>query len=588
MSTRTFESLQEFLRLLERNKSLVRIPEIVDPILVVPALAVIAFRRGGPAFVMDRPKGADVPLAMNIFGRPAHIEWALGRHPGQVGQEILDFLQAAQPPTPRVFWKHRALLRRALAMRPNHVKSSPVFAIDEKRGLDALPVVKCWPQDSGPFVTWGLVLTCHPKTGGRNLGTYRLQKNGPYETGMHWQIQKGAGFHYYEAEKLGQPLPVAVTLGADPVLMISAILPMPEDIDEVAFAGFLRGRPVPTCRGRFVPFAVPASAEILLEGEVPPRERKPEGPFGDHFGHYSRREGWPVFQIKAVSRRKDAVYPATIVGPPPLEDAVLGDAVQQMLSPLLRLMHPEVRSLWAYMETGFHNLAVASVVNRYHREAKKAGLALLGEGQFSLTKCVVLVDEHTDPADFEAVARLLSTRFDPSVDFLLVTNTAYDSLDFTSAETHKGSKMILDCSGVDTGSRAHEAKPPNLDRWRQQIGAYKVWGGGVLVFQVESQLARPLLAELLNFDDLGGVRVAVAVSRDIEVSDRTQMLWGWFTRFEPARDVLFERAELRGATPWYQGRMGIDATFKPSYPAPLILDPDAEREAERLWEKYLK
>lgn len=587
MTQRTFDSLNDFLRLLEQNRSLVHIPEPVDPVLVAPALAVLAFRRGGPAFVVDRPTNSRVPLAMNIFGRETHIEWTLGRHPGEIGEQLLHLIQDLQPPSPGKLWRHRADLRRALAMRTKQVDSAPAYGVKSADGLDALPIVQCWPQDQGPFITWPLVLTCHPTTGGRNLGTYRLQKNGPFETGMHWQIQKGAGFHYYEAEQLNRPLPVAVTLGADPVLMIASILPLPEDLDEIAFAGYLRGKPVPMTRSRYVPHDVPASAEILIEGIVPPRERKPEGPFGDHFGHYSRQEDWPVFQIQAVSYRPDAIYPATIVGPPPLEDATLGDAVQQMLSPLLQLMHPELRALWSYMETGFHNLAVASVRNRYQREAKKAGLALLGEGQFSLTKCVVLVDEHTDPQDFQAVARHLSTRFDPAQDFQLITGTAYDSLDFTSEVTHKGSKLIIDCSRIEGAERPATGKAPNLDRWEGKIGDFAVWGGGLLVFQAESKLARSVLVELLEAPDLGDVRIAVAVSKDIDVHDRTQMLWGWFTRFEPARDMMFERTEMRGATPHYGGRMGIDATFKSGYPDPLALNPESEKEAERLWETYL-
>jgi 4-hydroxy-3-polyprenylbenzoate decarboxylase len=580
--------LREFLQLLEQSRSLVHIPEPVDPRLVAPALAVLAYRRNGPAFVVDRPQGAEIPLAMNIFGRARHIEWALGRHPEQVGEEILGVLHALQPPAPRKLWQHRATLLRAAAMRNGRTQSSPVFQVNNPQGLDALPVVQCWPKDRGPFVTWPLVLTTHPEMGGRNLGTYRLQKNGPFETGMHWQIQNGAGFHYFEAERKHQALPVAVILGADPVLMITSILPLPEDVDEVAFAGFLRGRPVAMTQGRYVPFTVPGSAEILLEGEVPPGERKEEGPFGDHFGHYSRAEPWPVFHIKSVSHRRQAVYPATVVGRPPLEDARLGDAVQRMLTPLLRLKHPEVQALWAYMETGYHNLAVASVVNRYGREARKAGLALLGEGRFSLTKCLVLVDEQTDPANFEAVARLLSTRFDPAMDFLLIPHTAYDSLDFTSAVTHKGSKMMIDLSRPRPAAQGIPTHLPDLTSWRRSVGKSALYGGGVLVFQTASQLARSLLAELLGSSALGVVRMAVAVSEDVDPRDRTQMLWGWFTRFEPARDVLFARSEMRGVVAHHQGRMGIDATLKPGYPEPLTLDPEAAQEAERLCDKYLR
>ena len=587
MALKTYNSLKEFLNLLELNRSLVHITETVDPHLVAPALAVLTFRRGGPAFIVDKPDRANLPLAMNIFGRKKHIEWALGRPPEQIGVELLKTIQDLQPPSLAKIWKHRSVIKRALAMRSTRPKKSPLMSFENKRALDALPITQSWEGDSGPFITWPMVLTTHPVTGGRNLGTYRLQKNNAHETGMHWQIQKGAGFHYYEAEKLGQPLPVAVLLGSDPVLMIASILPLPEDMDEIAFAGYLRGKPVPMTRGRHVPFAIPASAEIVLEGVVPPSDRKEEGPFGDHFGHYSRREKWPVFHISSVSHRPDAVYPATIVGPPPLEDGLLGDAVQEMLSPLLRLAHPEVRSLWSYMETGFHGLAVAAVTNRYNRESKKAGLALLGEGQFSLTKCLVLVDERTDPRDIDAVLRLFAQRFDPASDFLLIPETAYDSLDFTSAKTHHGSKMLVDLSIPRPERDLSNLSMPDLRRY-SNVGKLALYGSGVLVFQTQSRLAKPLLAELLKSPDLGRVKLVVAVSEDIDPADRTQMLWGWFTRFEPARDIMFEHASMRGAVPHYGGAMGIDATFKSGYPDPLKIDPESNKEAERLWDTYLK
>jgi UbiD family decarboxylase len=585
MTQRTFNSLSDYLQLLERNRSLVRIPEEVDPILVAPALAILAFRRGGPAFVLEQPSRAIVPLAMNIFGRANHIEWALGRPPEQIGEELLNLALDLQPPTPAKVWAHRGELRRVLAMRPGPVSPAGDLEWECQAGLDELPIVKCWPQDSAPFITWPLVLTRHPVTGGRNLGTYRLQKNGPFETGMHWQIQKGAGFHYYEAEQQGQALPVSVLLGADPALMISSILPLPENIDEIAFAGYLRGKPVPMVYGPVSGKPVPASAEILIEGEVAPRDRKDEGPFGDHFGHYSRREPWPVLTIKSVRRRRNAVYPATVVGPPPLEDATLGDAVQLMLSPLLQLIHPEVRSLWSYMETGFHNLAVASVVNRYNRESKKAGLALLGEGQFSLTKCLMLVDEHTDPRNFDAVARVFGQRFDPAQDIHIIAHTAYDSLDFTSAKTHHGSKLLIDISRPRT---LEDGGDPDLSSWSGRLGRSATYGGCILVAQCQTKLAQELLPELLRSPALGRINLVVLVSEDIDPADKTAMLWGWFTRFEPARDVVFAFAEMRGAVPHYEGRMGINATFKEGYPPSLTLDPDAEREAERLWSKYLE
>jgi 4-hydroxy-3-polyprenylbenzoate decarboxylase len=249
-----------------------------------------------------------------------------------------------------------------------------------------------------------------PVTGARNLGLYRLHLYDATTTGMHWQIQKGGGFHYHEAEKRGRGLEVAVHVGADPATLLAAVSPLPEGIDELAFAGFLRGASTRLVPARSLAMDVLADAEFVIEGFVPPRERREEGPFGDHFGHYSHAAPFPVFHVRNVTHRRRAIFPATVVGKPPQEDKFMGEAVQEMFTGILRVIHPEIRDLWAYFEAGFHNLLVVAVENRFAREARKTALGLFGTGQLSLTKAIVLVDAEVNPRDRAAVFGAIAYR----------------------------------------------------------------------------------------------------------------------------------------------------------------------------------
>ncbi len=265
-------------------------------------------------------------------------------------------------------------------------------------------------------------------------------------TGMHWQIQKGGGFHFVQAEKRGQAFELAVALGTDPALLLATVAPLPENIDEAMFAGFLRGRRTEFTRARSIGIDVPAHAEFVLEGVVHPGERRMEGPFGDHFGHYSLAAEFPVFHLSAITHKRDPIYPATVVGIPPMEDKFLGDATQLILGPLARIVHAEISSLWAYYEAGFHNLLVVSVDQRYGKEAMKTALGLMGMSQLSLTKCMVLVSEGVNVRNFDEVMKEVRDHFDPHFDFVMIPRVPLDTLDFTSATMNLGSKMILDAT----------------------------------------------------------------------------------------------------------------------------------------------
>jgi 4-hydroxy-3-polyprenylbenzoate decarboxylase len=464
----------------------------------------------------------------------------------------------------------------------------------EEPDLDRLPVLTCWPGDGGRFLTLPQVITYDPRDGKRNMGMYRMQVFDKRTTGMHWQIQKGGGFHYHVAEKLGKPLELAVALGTDPALLLATVAPLPENIDEAMFAGFLRRRRSEFARAASLSIAVPAHAEFILEGVVPPHERRLEGPFGDHFGHYSHAAEFPVFHVTAVTHRRDPVYPATVVGIPPMEDKFLGDATQQILSPLVRLIHSEISDLWAYYEAGFHNLLVVAVEQRYAKESMKTALGLMGLSQLALTKCIILVSEGTKVRDFDAVLREIRENYDPHFDFVLLPRVPLDTLDFTSYTMNLGSKMIIDATRKPHRAstlrrrRGKSVTPATLSKIRaahRQIKDLRVVNDTMMLVVVKDH-GMDLIKKLIRREELRDVAIVVAVSGDVNIRDRESTIWGIFTRFDCERDVVFAEQKLIGACPVYGGVMGIDATWKKGYPEPLVMTDEVRHRVDTRWEAY--
>ena len=597
-----FPDLRSFLSHLEKNRDLQRVKVEVDPVFEIAEIAQRAVREGKPALLFERVKGSSYPLAINVLATPRRVEWALGRAPEEVGAELLRVFERLKRPTPRGLLSGGLPWGRFWGARVEKRATGPAREVVEEPDLGRLPILQCWPGDGGRFVTFGLVLTADPETAERNLGLYRMHVFGAAETGMHWQIQKGGGFHYHVAERRGEALPVTVTIGADPCLLISAVAPLPEGVDELVFAAWLRGGPSRLARAARVNAWAPESAEFVLEGEVAPGERRPEGPFGDHFGHYSHAAPFPVFRLRAVTHRRDPVYLASVVGKPPQEDRALGEAVGAMMGPLVRLIHREVRDLAAYYEAGFHNLLVVAVEERYAKEGLRAALGLLGTGQLSLTKCLILVDAGTDPRDWRAVLAALRDHFDPAEDFLLLPGVPLDTLDFTSGRMNLGSKMVLDATGrraVGPGNRPEEVAPrpgeaPARERWERFVADLAREAGvrGTrldadcwLTVQVEGP-GRPWVERLVAEPALAGLCVIAIVSPDVPLDDDTLRLWGTFTRFDAARDVVFTESRLVGSWPGHRGRLGIDATFKEGYPGPVEMDPETVRRVDRRWNEY--
>ncbi len=306
-----------------------------------------------------------------------------------------------------------------------------------------MPFLQLWHDDGGFFNTLPLVYTESPSTGKHNLGIYRMQRYDRTTTGMHWQIGKGGGFHYYEAEQRNERLPVTVLLGGPPALILSAVAPLPEGVPELMLASLLAGGKIGVARNPVGGHKLIAEAEFAMCGSVAPHERRPEGPFGDHYGYYSLRHDYPVFNAEAVFHRKDAIYPATVVGKPRQEDFFIGDYLQELLSPLFPLVMPAVRDLWSYGETGFHSLAAAVVHERYSREALSTGFRILGEGQLTLTKFLLLTDKPQDLRDFTSLFEYILARAEWERDLFIFSQTAFDTLDYASGKINRGSKAIL-------------------------------------------------------------------------------------------------------------------------------------------------
>ncbi len=584
-----FPDLRTFLDCLESRGELVRVRTEVDPDQDVTIIQHRVLEQQGPALLFERVKDSPYRMVTNLYGTPKRVELALGRPAAEIGQELAGLAHRLMPPTPAALWKARASLLRVLGSRMKNVGSGPVMeTVFEPPQLDRLPVLTCWPEDGGPFFTLPLVHTTDPETGAGNLGIYRMQRFDASTTGMHWQIEKGGGFHFKRACELGRALPISVFLGGPPSLTIAAIAPMPEGIDERLLAAFILGRPLDVIARAGSGHRIPARAEFVLEGTVSPGDVRREGPFGDHLGHYSRSADFPVFRVQRVLARRDAIYPATVVGKPPQEDYYIGEALQEMTIPLLKVIKPGVSDLWAYPETGFHPLAVASVRQTYAHEAFKHALSVLGEGQLSLTKVLVVVPQNVNVRNFREVSHALWENLDSSAGLHLLAPTAQDTLDFTGPAMNTGSRLVLLAMPNGKAPRGKPpADPPRGAEVHGDILGLRRLGDAILVAQVSPSADRQaVMAALAAHAGTRDYLFHVLVSPDVPLDDDRMVLWGWFTRFDPLADIHPARRELAGNRAILHFPIAIDATWKPGYRKPVEFDETHRRRVEQNWAQY--
>jgi 3-polyprenyl-4-hydroxybenzoate decarboxylase len=423
-----------------------------------------------------------------------------------------------------------------------------------------------------------------PGSGRSNLGLYRMQVHGPRTTGMHWQIGKGGGFHYAVAEERGQPLPVTVFLGGPPALILAAVAPLPENVPELLLASLIAGQKLRLTGGPG-PHPLVAGAEFALGGSVAPGRRAPEGPFGDHYGYYSLRHDYPVFEVEWLARRRDALYPATVVGKPRQEDFYIGDLLQELLSPLFPLVMPGVRALWSYGETGYHSLAAAVVRERYRREALASAFRILGEGQLSLTKFLLVTDRAVDLHDFRATLEHVLARTRPETDLYVFSNTAMDTLDYTGPQVNEGSKGVWLGLGDPVRELPRAFQAAELPAGITEV---LVFCAGCLVAGGPSFAGEPQAAARVAGHPAFAGWPLVVLTDEPRRAARSPMnfLWTTFTRFEPAADVHAAATALVRHHVRYSAPIVIDARLKPGFPKELFCDPETSATVGRRWREY--
>lgn len=460
-----FLDLRDYIDTLEEKGLLKRIKEEVDPNLEITEILDRAVKQGGPAIIFENVKGHDIPVVGNLFGTMERVKLALGAENLEgIGEEIAKIMSKV-PITLKEKISEIYKIKNFLSFMPRIVKKAPCQEIvlrGEKASLDTLPIPKCWPKDGGRYITLPLVFTKDIFTGKRNIGIYRMQVFDERTTGMHWHVHKHGAEHYRKAEKENKKLDVAVALGSDPATIFSAMAPLPEWLDEVVFSGFLRKKSVELVKCKTIDMEVPANSEIVLEGYVNPGEKKIEGPFGDHTGYYSSPDLYPVFHIKCITMRKNPIYPSTIVGIPPMEDAYMGKAIERIFLPILKLQLPEVVDINFPIESVFHNFTIVSIKKRYPGHAKKVMFALWGMDQMMFTKAILVLDADVNVQDTREVLWAASTRIDPKRDVIILEDTPMDTLDHATPFPNLGSKIGIDAT--------RKLKEEGFDReWPEEV-----------------------------------------------------------------------------------------------------------------------
>jgi 4-hydroxybenzoate decarboxylase subunit C len=564
--------LRSFIELLRRENQLLVIDEEVDPNLEIAEIHRRVIERQGPALLFTKVKGSTFPVVTNLFGTAKRLELAFGSKPQQFVQDLVNLTESIMPLKAKTLWDNRNFFIDGLKIGLKNRKHGPILEnCQSPTRLSTLPMLTSWHSDGGAFVTLPLVYTEHPGGKGHNLGMYRIQRHDDTTTGIHWQIHKGGGYHYHEAEKLNQPLPMTLYIGGPPALMLSAIAPLPEDIPELMLTSLLIGKKLDMTADPKGGHRLVANAEFAVRGMVPPHLRKPEGPFGDHYGYNSLQHDYPVFQASHLYHRNNAIYPATIVGRPKQEDYFIGDFLQDLLSPLFPLVMKGVRELKTFGETGFHCLAAARVADRYPREAFACGLRVLGEGQLSLTKFLILTDGDLDITDFPKLWTHVLERIQWDRDLFVFANVSQDTLDYTGPSVNKGSKAMMMGLGKEKIRDLPTEFSGNLPAHCQKVKAYLP---GTLVLQTTDYEQQPDLADRIAKDpELSNWPAILLVDNCDEATCSVQeFLWTFFTRFEPAADIYGAATNVQrfhvGLTP----PIVFDCRMKPWYTDVLEVD----------------
>jgi 4-hydroxy-3-polyprenylbenzoate decarboxylase len=603
-------NLLTYIKKLEKAGEIVRIQEEVSPYLEITEIADRFSKqiKGGKALLFEKT-GTEYPVLINSLGSERRIRIAFGdRSPDELAGEIYKMISTLTGVSKGFAGKIRKipLLGKAARWIPKRRRGRGASqeVIQRDPDLGKLPVLTCWPFDGGPFITLPLVHTVDPINGTSNLGMYRMQVFGPDSTGMHWHMHKTGARHFREYQKMGAKMPVAVALGGDPVYTYCATAPLPDGIDEYLLAGFIRKRPVTLVKCVTQELWVPEDCDFILEGYVNPAEpSKVEGPFGDHTGFYSLEDQFPVFHLTAITHRRKAIYPATIVGIPPQEDAWLAWVTEQLFKPMIKLaLVPELTDFHLPVDGVVHNLALARISTSYPGQGRKVLHTLWGAGQMMFTKFTMITGDGPDLKDYLQLARYISRRVDPS-QHVEKASGPLDILDHSSREPALGGKLGLDATGPEIFNDdylsktidlqvaiAFRSQHPqiadlNLDWIKKGISI-----GLLSVRKAYSGMVSELADEIRLFDPFYDIRFWIVFDDWVDLTDPHEIVWLTGSNVEILSDIrIFPAADGRAA-----GIMFIDATVKTSemdgfmrpWPNPTLMDPETIRMVDKKWPVY--
>lgn len=603
----SYKNLQSFITTLEKKGQLKRITKEVDSYLEITEITDRVSKAYGPALLFENVKGSPYPVLMNAMGTYERMSMALGAKDfKELEKDLESFLDMSNYMGIMNIAKSAPRLSRLASVFPLKVpgKGSCQEVIEMDPDLTTLPVLHCWPKDGGPFFTLPLVITKDPETGIQNMGMYRLQVFDKKTTGMHWHWHKDGREIYESYKKRDGKMPVSVALGCDPAITYAATAPLPKMIDEMMFAGYLRKFPVKMVKSITNDIYVPAEAEFIIEGYVDVNEKlRKEGPFGDHTGYYSLADQYPAFHVTCITHKKNAVYPATIVGQPPMEDCYIGKATERLFLPLLRMVSPEIIDIDFPLEGVFHGCVIVSINKRYPAHAKKVMNTVWGMGQMMYTKMVIVVDKDIKPSDYEAVGQQVLKHMCPQKDMIFSAGPL-DALDHASPESHYGYRLGLDATkkwATEGGERTWH----DMDQLAQsecglvalkeseivkdiailKEGVFKGYTV-VSIYKKGAEEAKYVAEQFLK-QESSESKILIIVDAHVDIHNGSTVSWKLFNNIDAKRDIILEDEE--GGTT----RVVIDATKKTpadghmrEWPDDIEMSEEVKKYVTEHWEEY--
>lgn len=605
-----YKDIQAFMKKIEDKGQLKRITVEVDSDLEITEITDRISKEGGPALLFENVKGSKYPVLINAMGSFERMSLALGVEKLEdVEKDIANLINMQNYTKIPNIIKSVPNLMRLLAVFPWKfpVKGACQEVIEHDVDLSTIPVLKCWPDDGGKFITLPLVMTKDPDTGVQNTGMYRMQVYDKNTTGMHWHWHKDGREIYDKYRKIGGKMPVSVAIGCDPAITFSAISPLPKMIDEMMFAGYLRKWPVKMVKSITNDIYVPADSEFVLEGYVDVNEPlRLEGPFGDHTGYYSLADMYPVFHVTCITHKKNAVYPTTIVGRPPMEDCYMSIATERAFLPLLKMIYPEIVDYSLPFEGVFHNCVIVSIKKRFPGQGKKIMNSLWGMGQMMYAKMIIVVDENINPHDIKSVAKQVFESIDMTRD-LVFSEGPLDALDHASNQDHYGYRLGIDATkkfnverkDVKWNYKLQESKELNdyLSSCKN-ISSFnypmKNVLQGALIVSINKKKpneAKKIISELWAHEDMKYNKLLIIVDEDVDAKDISKVAWKVFNNIDAKRDMIISEVNLEGEC--FGHRMGIDATKKwhseghnREWPDDIVMCSEIKEKVTKRWREY--